>query len=759
MAGRRLVIDRFDPAREPAERVSEAIADAYRWGQGACAFLPRAGGAPIQLARSPLCPAHGAVLPDELTPRHFSFNSHLGACPACAGLGRRVEIDPDLLLPHPALPLGEAMEPAVAALVLRSPRNRALLAALYAQHGVPEDRPVDALPAPLRAAVLHGAPSPLAIRYARSWGGGAASQIAEEVPWPGLLGLASGWARAASLRRETRCSACGGARLSPVVRSVRVGEGDGALAIHEAVALTVAQAAARWGAMGLRPHEQLIAAQPIEDMLNKLRFLDDVGLGYLTLDRASDSLSGGESQRIRLATQLGARLTGTLYVLDEPTVGLHPRDTARLMDTLEGLRDLGNTLVVVEHDLEVIRRADHLIDMGPAAGEHGGRVVGAGSPAALARGGSLTGRYLSGALSIPIPTARRSPRGHITTPPAHLHNLQGAVLRLPLGCLTAVTGVSGSGKSSIVMEHLVDHLAAQGVQTLGRAPEDGPEEPGEAAPAARKGRGRAPKVEGLPQRLVIVDQRPIGRSPRSTPATWSEVWDPIRALFAEAPLSRERGWTPGRFSWNTPGGRCEACQGRGSTLVEMHFLSDIWLPCEACGGRRFTRETLEVRWREHSIADVLDLDVASALALFTNQRRVRPRLQALVDVGLGYLRLGQPGNTLSGGEAQRLKLANELVSRAEETLYLLDEPTTGLHLADIDLLVKVLHRLVDQGHTVAFVEHQPDLIANADHVIDMGPEGGSGGGQIIAEGTPEQLAALPGSHTGRFLAPLLGSAR
>lgn len=763
MAGRSLVVDRFDPERESTERLSESIADAYRWAGGAAVFVPRAvGAAPIRLARSPRCPTHGAVLPEELTPRHFSFNSHLGACPDCAGLGRRVDIDPALLLPRPEAALGEAIEPGVAALVMRSPRSRALISALLAEAGVPEDTAVGSWPSALRAAILDGSPTPLSVRYSRSWGGGTSTAVEEQAVWPGLRSLAAGWSRAASLRREQRCGACQGARLSPLIRGVTIGEGDDQLAIHEVSALTVDAALARWERLQLSENDAAVAAQPVEDMRAKLRFLRDVGLGYLTLDRPADTLSGGESQRIRLATQLGARLTSTLYVLDEPTIGLHPRDTARLLGTLSGLRDLGNTVVVVEHDLEVVRAADHVIDMGPAAGEHGGLVVDAGTPEALARGPGLTGAFLSGRRRLGWPAVRRPTTRWLQPPLATWHNLEAVAYAVPRGCLTAVTGVSGSGKSSLVLGHFADWLSARGLVTVGRRTEDPADEAGDdaapkAAPVKRRGRAADAAPDALPARLVIVDQRPIGRSPRSTPATWVGIWDAIRALFAEAPLSRERAYTPGRFSWNTPGGRCEACQGRGSTLVEMHFLSDIWVPCEVCGGRRFARETLEVRWREHSIADVLDLDVASALALFANQRRIRPRLEALVAVGLGYLRLGQAGSTLSGGEAQRLKLANELIASPDETVYLLDEPTNGLHLSDIELLVGVLHRLVDQGHTVVFVEHQTDLILNADHLIDMGPEGGAAGGRVVGVGTPEQLAAMPGSHTGAALAALLAS--
>jgi excinuclease ABC subunit A len=554
----------------------------------------------------------------------------------------------------------------------------------------------------------------LRVRYTRSWGK-ITSRVEEELVWEGLVAIAEGWsAQTAWLRRERSCSACGGARLKPELLAVTLGDRPGAppgFSISALCAMTVEAARDFWSALRLGPSEAAIAEQPLKDLLSRLSFLCDVGLGYLGLDRAAESLSGGEAQRIRLATQLGARLTGTTYVLDEPTVGLHPRDTQRLLGTLLGLRDLGNTLVVVEHDPEVIQAADHVVDLGPGAGEHGGRLIDQGSPAALKVGPGLTGQYLSGRRRVQRPAQRRSPRAWIELPPAHLHNLRGAVLRLPRGCFTAVTGVSGSGKSTLLLEHGVPWLVARKA--------GGTDFPG----------------------LVVVDQQPIGTTPRSTPATFCDLLGPIRELYASLPLSRERGWGPGRFSFNTPdGGRCAECEGRGATLVEMHFLSDVWVRCERCGGRRFDSSTLELRWKGHSIADALDLPVDEALELFRAQRKLARRLAALSDVGLGYVRLGQDGTTLSGGEAQRMKLANELVGRARETIYLLDEPTTGLHLADVDRLLSVLHRLVDQGHSVVVIEHHLDMIENADRVIELGPEGGAGGGQIVAQGSPEELA-------------------
>jgi excinuclease ABC subunit A len=735
---RALVVDRLNPARAPLERLSEAVATAYGWGNERARFIPRARARreqPVVLSRRPDCPDHGAVLPDEITPRHFSFNSHWGACTDCGGLGRTVRIDDSLVVVDLDRGFDEALEPQVAGGVLRSSRNRALVDAVFAHFQTPRGAPARSWSRPLRRALLHGHDAPLSIQFSRAWGGRTVT-IEEERDWPGVLRIVEGWGKKAQrLRRETTCASCEGQRLQPWLLAVTLGDDEAedgrprGRNISELCALTVEQARSWWSALAptLGPAESAIAAQPIAEVQGRLRFLDDVGLGYLSLDRPARSLSGGEAQRIRLATQLGTSLTGTIYVLDEPTIGLHPRDTARLLHTLQGLRDLGNSLVVVEHDPEVMRAADHLIDMGPGAGEHGGRVVSHGSPAAVAADpASLTGQFLSGARAVPRPCSRRSPKTALSLPPATVHNLHEVQVDVPLGALTVVTGVSGSGKSSLVMHHLRPHLEGLQAQTGGRRKRDA-------------------------LRLVVVDQAPIGRSPRSTPATYTDIWNGIRKLYAQTRLARERGWTPSRFSWNTKGGRCEHCEGRGAVLIEMHFLSDVWMPCEHCGGRRFSRETLEVRWKDHSIADLLELPAEEALPLFQNQRRIHKRLAAMVDVGLGYLRLGQPATTLSGGEAQRMKLASELVSRKSSAVYLLDEPTTGLHLADVEKLLEVLHRLVDQGHTVVVIEHNVDVIDNADHVIDMGPEGGNAGGTVVFAGTPEELRGHPTSHTGAAL--------
>ncbi|MDG1479006.1 MAG: excinuclease ABC subunit UvrA [Myxococcota bacterium] len=733
-----LVIDRINPARSSLVRLSESISTAYAFGRNHARFIPRRGGEIIKLSRAPECPEHGPVLPEELTPRHFSFNSHLGACPDCSGLGRRETVDPALLFPDPAGSFFKAMDGRVAAALSRGPRIAAQVKAVFARFDADPEMPTTAYSRPLRRALLHGLKEPLFIRYRRRWGS-TTTVIEEDRIWPGVVGIIEGWkGRASWLLNVATCPACDGDRLQPALLSVRIGDRPGAppgLSISDACALTISDALSFWSRLSLTDEESTIAEQALKELTARLTFLQDVGLAYLTLDRSAGTLSGGESQRIRLATQLGSRLTGTIYVLDEPTTGLHQRDTARLLDTLEGLRELGNTLVVVEHDPEVMLRADRIIDMGPGAGEHGGRVIAQGAPDAL--GDSLTGRYLSGAATIPTPTTRRKPQGWMTSTPSTLHNLRSATARFPRGCFTAVTGVSGSGKSTLVMDSLRPQLEA----------------------AIAKGGRKALRIKGRgnrPRKLVVIDQKPIGRTPRSTPLTYCGLLTPLRTLFSQVPLARRRGYKPGRFSFNVAAGRCSHCEGRGAVLVEMHFLSDVWIPCELCGGRRYNAETMQIRYKGVSIADVLDMTAEEARGIFTNQKKINRTLTAMCDVGLGYLRLGQPATTLSGGEAQRLKLASELSigARAPETCFLLDEPTTGLHFSDVEKLLVVLHRLVDAGHMVVVIEHHLDVIKNADHIIDMGPEGGAEGGQVIATGTPEQLilgAEKTGSWTARAL--------
>ena len=746
LSGVSLVVDRLNPARASLVRLSESLANAYAYGRGRARFVHRRGGQTLVLTRAAECPAHGPVLPEDLTPRYFSFNSHLGACTTCDGLGRHETIDPTLLFPDPDGSVLDALESTVAGMFRRSPRRLALLAAIFSHLGVSPESAVNTWDRRTRRAMLYGVDAEMSISYTRTWGS-TTNHMEEVRPWPGFVPMINSWGgKYGKLRRISSCADCEGGRLKPAMLAVTIGDhenSDGDPPGHSISAvsgLTVEESLAFWSGLSLNAEQAMIAEQALEELTSRLSFLRDVGLGYLTLDRSAESLSGGESQRIRLATQLGSRLTGTIYVLDEPTIGLHPRDTNRLLDTLEGLRALGNTLVIVEHDPEVMQRADTLIDMGPGSGEHGGLVVASGSPDELAEDeASLTGAFLSGRRAIPIPEAVRKPSGWIKSPRSSLHNLDDLQARFPRGAFTVVTGVSGSGKSTLVMEVLAPHLDKK-IKALGRP---------------KKGQRRP----AVPQKMVVVDQRPIGRTPRSTPVSYCGLLTPIRTLYASTQLSRKRGYKPGRFSYNVASGRCPSCEGRGAVLIEMHFLSDVWMPCDLCGGRRYNRETLAIRYKGHTIADVMEMTAAEGVAVFANHRKLKRNLQALVDVGLGYIRLGQPANTLSGGEAQRLKLAKELAvgSRAPETVFLLDEPTTGLHFADVEKLLQVLHRLTDAGHMVIVIEHHLDVIRNADHVIDMGPEGGVAGGRILDQGPPTAIAERAdktGSWTGRALRDL-----
>ena len=717
MKGLQLVVDRFNPDTADPSRIADSVTTAYGIGSESATFHPKKG-PPIRLTLAAECPEHGPILSEKLTPRHFSFNNHLGACTACDGLGKRTEIDPDKVLIKPHRKLRDALDKRVASVVFRSKPMKAMLAKLYKRHSLNQDTPWNELPPELQGDIMKGYGSPLDINWSKRWGK-SVTRVKEARVWPGILSTVNSWkGRERWLGDEVQCSVCGGGRLQPALLAVRIGN----LGIHKLTGLTVENASQFITELKLSDHDQQIAEQALADLSAKLGFLCDVGLGYLNLNRSADTLSGGEAQRIRLATQLGARLTGTIYVLDEPTIGLHQRDTERLLTTLEGLRDLGNTLVVVEHDPEVMRTADHVIDMGPAAGEWGGEVVAEGDLDAITKSGSITGAYLSGQQSIPMLSERRTSKLWIDIPAAKTNNLKGFESKIPRRSMTVVTGVSGSGKSSYVMDTVAPHLEER-----------------------RKAR------KAGPARIVTVNQRPIGRSPRSTPASYTKVLDPIRKLFASTQSAQALGYTASRFTYNGKTGWCPHCEGRGAILVEMHFLSDVWVECEHCGGDRFSAATLQVRWNGQTIADVLKMSVSSALAFFANHRPIVRRLQPLEDVGLGYLRLGQPASTLSGGEAQRLKLATELIGRKKEACFLLDEPTTGLHFADVEKLISVLHRLVDDGHMVVVIEHHLDLIKNADHVIDLGPEGGEEGGYFVTSGTPEKVALHDGSWTARAL--------
>ncbi len=736
-SGADLVVDRVAPKRTALSRLVEAVESAYRLGGGSVRFVERAGREEHVFSNRAECVEHGLVHEGELTPRHFSFNSQLGACPDCGGVGRRTAIVPDRLFAATSQGFWGALDERVSSVIGRSPRNRALVDALLAEHGITAKTPVKKWPEAARREVLHGRPGELAVSWTKKWG--STKRVVEESrAWTGLLAMLSSWTeRLAGLSAEGICPACNGGRLAPSLLAVRIADRS----IADLCALPVDEAHGEVSGWELHGADKVIAERPLLELGRRLSFLVDVGLGYLSLDRSADSLSGGEAQRIRLASQLGAGLCGVTYVLDEPTVGLHASDTDRLLDTLTGLRDQGNTVLLVEHDPDTIRRADYLVDLGPAAGIHGGQIVAVGTPAEIeANGESVTGRWLAGRDALPARRQRRTPRSTITLKGATGHNLKSVDVKVPTGVWLAVSGVSGSGKSTLIMDTLAPAIAAHNGAEVYAAPH------------------RNLRLGEKVDRVVIVDQSPIGRSPRSTPATYTKIMDGLRRLFSETPGAMERGYKPGRFSFNSQGGRCASCEGRGAVLVEMHFLPDVWMTCETCGGRRFNAETLDVRWRGRSIADVLAMRADEAVEFFANHRSLKRKLQAMVDVGLGYLTLGQPANTLSGGEAQRVKLAAELTSRKGHALYVLDEPTTGLHLSDIASLVRVLHRLVDDGHTVVTIEHHLGMLLQADQILDMGPAGGASGGQVTGLGAPEAVARLD-TPTGRALAAELALRR
>jgi excinuclease ABC subunit A len=680
---------------------------------------------------------------EELEPRSFSFNSPYGACTECHGLGTRMEVDPELVVPDPSKSLDEgALTPWASAHV--SDYFARLMDALADELAFSTAKPFESLPERAKKALLHGHPTKVHVRYRNRYGRERSYYSIFEGVIPYIERRHSeaesdtSRERFEGFMREVPCPACRGSRLKPISMAVTVGERS----IADVCALPVAEAAAFLRELELSPRERQIAERVLKEINERLRFLLDVGLDYLTLDRPSGSLSGGEAQRIRLATQIGAGLVGVLYVLDEPSIGLHQRDNHRLIETLVRLRDLGNTLIVVEHDEDTIRTADWVVDIGPGAGEHGGQIVVSGTvDDLLDHGDSMTGAYLSGRREIPLPDVRRpaTPGREVVVHGAREHNLRDIDVRFPLGQFVAITGVSGSGKSTLVNDILYKSLARQIFQ-------------------ARDIPGRHRTVSGTDQvdKVIHVDQSPIGRTPRSNPATYTGVFDHVRKLFAQTPEAKMRGYQPGRFSFNVKGGRCEACAGDGTIKIEMNFLPDVYVPCEVCHGARYNRETLEVHYKGRTIAEVLDMPIEEAVDFFEAIPPIARHLRTLVDVGLGYVRLGQPAPTLSGGEAQRVKLAAELQKRSTgSTLYVLDEPTTGLHFEDIRKLLGVLGRLVDQGNTVIVIEHNLDVIKTADWVIDLGPEGGSGGGLVIAEGTPEKIAANDESHTGRFLRSIL----
>ena len=691
------------------------------------------------------CPNEHPLALDEMEPRTFSFNAPYGACPACTGIGTRLEVDPELVVPDEELTLAEG---AVAPWSSHQKYFTRQLEALGKELSFDVDTPWRALPARAREAILRGKDYEVKVTYRNRWG----RERIYSTGFEGVLDYVmrkhdeteSDWSRERyqAYMREIPCPVCDGARLKPEVLAVRVG----GLSIAQLCELPISEARDFLVDLNLTGQAAQIAGSVLTEINARLGFLVDVGLDYLSLARGAATLSGGEAQRIRLATQIGSGLVGVLYVLDEPSIGLHQRDNTRLIETLQRLRDLGNTLIVVEHDEDTIRSADWIVDIGPGAGELGGEVVYSGDVEGLAGAeGSVTGDYLAGRRRIEIPAKRRKrdKNREVTVVGARENNLKDVTVSFPLGVLTAVTGVSGSGKSSLVNSILYQVLANR----LNRA---------------RGVPGRHKTLRGVEHldKVVHVDQSPIGRTPRSNPATYTGVWDHIRKIFAAVPESKVRGYGPGRFSFNVKGGRCESCRGDGTLKIEMNFLPDVYVPCEVCHGARYNRETLEIRYKDKTVADVLDMTIHQAADFFSASSVISRHLNTLVEVGLGYVRLGQSATTLSGGEAQRVKLATELQRRSTgRTIYVLDEPTTGLHFEDIRKLLGVLQGLVDKGNSVVVIEHNLDVIANSDWVIDMGPEGGKGGGTVVVAGTPEKVAATESSYTGRFLAPMLEAAR
>ena len=686
------------------------------------------------------CPKCGTSY-DEPAPRNFSFNSPYGACEACDGLGTTFEVDPELVIPDPDQSInGGAIAPWRTSNTQYFTRMLEAVAEVY---DLDLDAPYRTFTAKQQKVVLHGVEGNLKVKYKNRYGRTREYSTAYEgvIPWLNRrrTGAESDWSREQyeGYMREVPCTACGGARLKPASLAVTVND----LNIAEVCDMAIGESAKFLAALELSERDRMIAERVTKEINARLGFLLDVGLDYLSLSRYAATLAGGEAQRIRLASQIGSGLVGTLYVLDEPSIGLHQRDNRRLIDTLLRLRDLGNTVLVVEHDEETIREADWIVDIGPGAGEHGGDVVYSGPVKGITKvKESITGQYLAGKKSIPVPQIRRQPGLEwLEIKGAREHNLRNIDVRIPLGCFVAITGVSGSGKSTLVRDILLPVLMQRIYKSKHAA-------------------GKHKKIDGLDllDKVIDMDQSPIGRTPRSNPATYTGVFDNIRKLFATTAEAKVRGYMPGRFSFNVQGGRCEACSGDGTIKIEMHFLPDVYVPCEVCKGARYNRDTLDIAFKGKNIAEVLDMPVAEAVGFFANQPAIGRYMQTLLDVGLGYVRLGQSAPTLSGGEAQRVKLASELAKRSTgHTIYLLDEPTTGLHFDDVRRLLTVLSRLVDQGNTVLIIEHNLDVIKTADWLIDLGPEGGSGGGLVVAQGSPEDVAAVDASHTGRFLRPLL----
>ena len=742
-----VVVDRLKVSPASRQRLAESFETALRLAHGRAAVQDMDGDREWAFSNRYACPVCSHALAD-LEPRLFSFNNPMGACPGCSGLGTQPFLDPERVVHFPNLSLAAG---AIRGWDRRNPVFFQMLQSLAAFYDFDVDTPFDELPAAVRKVVLHGSGN---TRITFVHIGEDGRTVTRQHPFEGIVPNLERRLRetdSAQVREElgryldTRtCPDCQGTRLRADARHVRVGPRGDDQPIWTVSGWTLGQARTWFEQLQLPGSRATIGERIVREIASRLQFLVDVGLSYLSLDRSAETLSGGESQRIRLASQIGSGLTGVMYVLDEPSIGLHQRDNDRLIATLRRLRDLGTSVLVVEHDEDAIRAADHVIDMGPGAGVHGGQVVAQGTPAQIeADPASLTGRYLSGAVAIEIPAQRVRVGAHqLTVQGARGNNLRGVEVSIPLGLLVCVTGVSGSGKSTLVNDTLQRAVAAH---LYGSQEQPAPHD----------------AILGLEHldKVISVDQSPIGRTPRSNPATYSGLFTPIRELFAETPAARERGYGPGRFSFNVKGGRCEACEGDGVIKVEMHFLPDLYVGCDVCQGRRYNRETLDVLYKGRTIADVLELTVEDAHAFFAAVPSIARRLQTLLDVGLGYLKLGQSATTLSGGEAQRVKLSQELSKRdTGRTLYILDEPTTGLHFHDIALLMGVIRTLRDHGNTVVVIEHNLDVIKTADWVIDMGPEGGDGGGMVVAQGTPEAVAACPDSHTGRYLARVLNRA-
>ena len=736
-----IVVDRLVVREGMESRLADSLETALHAGEGVV-YVQVVDGDLLMFSENFACVDCGISLP-EIAPRMFSFNSPFGACPVCTGLGSHKEFDPALVIPDPTLSVADG----VFAPLSKNPNSYGMRAitALLAAHDYDAHTPWNRMDKKTQKMLLYGSDEYVSFQYTNMFG----EEKEYHVPYEGVLPALTRRYRETDSEEmresyedymtDTPCSACHGARLKPEALAVTVGGKN----IAALTALTIREADAFLMAteQDFSPREAKIAGEILKEIHARLHFLLDVGLDYLTLSRAASTLSGGEAQRIRLATQIGSGLMGVLYILDEPSIGLHQRDNNRLLATLRHLRDLGNTLIVVEHDEDTMYAADHIIDIGPGAGEHGGEVVAEGTAAEIMKNSaSITGQYLSRKQFIPVPAERRRGNGYfLEIVGAAENNLKDVNVKFPLGTLTLVTGVSGSGKSTLVNEILYRGVASRLYRAKGKP-------------------GKHKKIKGLEHidKVINIDQQPIGRTPRSNPATYTGVFDAIRELFSQVSESRMRGYKAGRFSFNVKGGRCEACRGDGILKIEMQFLPDVYVPCEVCKGARYNRETLEVHYKGKTIAEVLDMTIDEAVEFFANVPRIARKLEIIRDVGLGYIRLGQPATTLSGGEAQRVKLATELARRSTgKTLYILDEPTTGLHAADIHKLLLILQRLVDGGDTVVVIEHNLDVIKTADHIIDLGPEGGTGGGTIVAQGTPEEIVKVKASYTGQFLRPLL----